>query len=83
MSRREEFEERVSRMVERNGLQKNILQNGSVNIYMANFTEVRVNVSMGPRPCRVTIQYADGGLQNETWSVLEAVCRNLTRGRLR
>lgn len=81
MSRREEFAERVQRMADRNGLQtKTIESSGAVQIYAAGNDSVKVTAAMAARPCRVTIQFADGTLQTEQWALLEAVCRNLKLG---
>lgn len=81
MSQRQEFEERVKRMADRNGLQMNIAQNGAISLYMAAFTQIRLVLSPAARPCRVTIQYADGTIQTEPWMVLEAACRNMAAGK--
>lgn len=81
MSRTREFEERVLRMAERNGLQYNILQNGTISLYLANFLNTRLHVSPAARPCRVVIQWADGAQKQEPWMVLEAACRNLAAGK--
>ena len=80
MSQAQEFEERVLRMVERNGLLHQILQNGTIKIFKATFLPA-IHVSRAARPCRVCITFADGATQQEPWALLEHVCRNLAAGK--
>lgn len=81
MSHQQEFEERVLRMAQRNGLQHQILQNGTITLFLTSFSGIKVHVSRAARPCRVTIQFADGSVSREPWALLESVCRNLAAGR--
>lgn len=81
MSRKEEFQERVQRMADRNSLKtETVASTGAMYIYAEGNEMVRVLASLAHRPCRVTIQFADGTVQTEQWALLEAVCRNLKLG---
>lgn len=81
MSRKDEFTERVQRMADRNGLKtQTVASTGAVYIFAEGNESVKVLASMAARPCRVTIQFADGTQQTEQWALLEAVCRNLRLG---
>lgn len=81
MSRKEEFQERVQRMAERNDLKtETVASTGAIYIYAEGNEAAKVLASMAARPCRVTLQFPNGTIQTEQWMLLEAVCRNLKLG---
>lgn len=81
MSQKEEFQERIKRMANRNGLKTDtVASTGAMYIYAEGNETVKVLASMAARPCQVVIQFADGTVQREQWALLEAVCRNLRLG---
>lgn len=81
MSRKDEFSERVLRMAARNSLEsRRNPSTGAVTMFAPGNESVKVTASMAARPCKVTIQFADGTVQTEQWALLEAVCRNMKLG---